>query len=433
MDRPELSNGEGRPAALPAASAYQPTGADLPESLCWPDRPTDADLAPLPGVPAVYLLVDGAGRPVLLATTQHLRRLAISRLTDPDRPKTGKADLAEIVRGVRWRPVLAPFEGRWWYYRLARRMYPRDYRRLVGFGPAWFLHIDWQRPVPEPRVSERVWRDPGAFIGPWPARTQCQQALEGLWDLFDLCRHPEQVRRTPHGERCAYAEMGRCDAPCDGSVPLTAYTERCRRAWAFAAGGVADWIAATEDAMRAAAAELAFERAGLLKQQLAFARKWQSDWTPRVRPLERLNFLLCVAATRRKAWKLFLLREGVLSDGPVLPDRKLAAGAVTWLRACLAPETAETPPAEAASPAPPDQPAAPAEPAVTTAHGAGDDTVRMEQTWLVAHLLQHREADTAIIVPLPESRIPDHLHEALSDELTARRRKPQPPTGDDAP
>ena len=133
----------------------------LPEELTWTGRPQEADLASLPGCPAVYLLVAPQDVPVQLATTQHLRRLAMSRLVDREGARRGKADLAEIVRGIRWREVYSAFEGRWWYYRLARRMYPKQYRRLISFGPAWFLEVDWREKVPEVRVTERVWQSAG--------------------------------------------------------------------------------------------------------------------------------------------------------------------------------------------------------------------------------------------------------------------------------
>jgi DNA polymerase-3 subunit epsilon len=360
----------------------------------WSARPNTEDLAALPGCPAVFLFVDDSGAPVQLLTTQQLKRVVISRLSEPVETKRGRTDLAEVVRGVRWRQVHSPFEARWWYYRLIRELHPREYRKEVSFGPAWFLHADWARPIPELRVSERVWRVDGEFIGPWPTHKSCQQALEGLWDLFDLCRYPEQLRKTPEGTRCAYADMGRCDAPCDGSVPLQRYVQRCRAAWQFAQGGVAEWVQSAAERMRHAAAEQRYELAGQLKQQLEFARGWQRRWSPTVRRLEQLRFLFAVPATRRKAWKLFLFRQGYLSEGPLLSDRKLAEQAPVWLSEQLQ--------------HPPD----------------GLDTVtRMEQTWLVAHFLRHKDARTAIVEPLPDAGVPEKLGETLRAALRQRRER----------
>ncbi len=360
----------------------------LPEIHTWSDRPTTDDLAPLPGCPAVFLFVDEAGTPIQLLTTQQLKRVVVSRLSEPQESRRGRTDLAAVARGVRWRQVYSPFEARWWYYRLARVMHAREYRKLVSFSPAWFLHVDWTRPVPELRVTERIWYLAGDFIGPWPTHKSCQQALEGLWDLFDLCRYPEQVRKAPGGTPCAYADMGRCDAPCDGSLPLEVYIERSRAAWRFAEGDIASWLQSATERMKQAAAQQHYELAGQLKQQLDFARMWRERWSPTVHQSEHLNLLLIVPATRRKAWKLFLFRQGHLTDGPLLSDRKLAQQTPAWLS-----EQLKQPPDEL------------------------DNIVRMEQTWLVAHFLQHKEARVAIVEVLPDAEAPPDLEGSLLDVL----------------
>ena len=360
----------------------------LPQIHTWSDRPTEVDLTPLPGCPAVFLFTDADGAPVQLLTTQQLKRVVISRLSEPDEQRGGKTDLAAIVRRVRWRQVHSPFEARWWYYQLARVLHPREYRQDISFGPAWFLNIDWSRPAPDPRVSERIWCQDGEFIGPWPTHKSCRQALEGLWDLFDLCRYPEQVRKAPTGTPCAYADMGRCDAPCDGSVTLESYTHRVREAWRFAAGEIESWIAASTARMKQAAAEQSFELAGLLKQQLDFARNWQRNWSPALQTAEQLNFLLLIPATRRKAWKPFLFRQGCLEEGPLISDRRLPTDAPTWLEEQLT------------------RPLTPL-----------DDTIRMEQTWLVAHFLRHKESRAALIVSLPELQVPAELTQTLQSAL----------------
>ncbi len=379
----------------------------LPNLHEWSGRPTTEALSALPGSPAVYLLLDAGGRVVQLATTQHLRRITTSRLTDADREKRGREDLAAVARSVRWRVVSSSFDARWWYYRLAREMFPRTYRDLISFGPGWFLRADWQAPAPEISVSERAWQASGEFVGPWPARKHAHEALEGLWDLFDLCRHPEQVRRAPDGQRCAYAEMGRCDAPCDGSVSLDAYAERKRAAWRFASGGVSEWITKAELRMKEHAANLEFEQAGLLKGQLEFARKWRDRWLQRVGLIEQFNRLLVVPVTRRKAWKLYLFARGELIDGPLVPDRKLVSHATNWLRCLLT-----------------TQPATPEDRNTGKHARPGDAVARMEQTWLVTHLLNNREAQTAMVIPLPTLTVPPHLGDSLEEALAQRRARP---------
>ncbi|MEP0848312.1 MAG: hypothetical protein HRF50_16000 [Phycisphaerae bacterium] len=355
----------------------------LPKAHSWPAADAVVALAELPNSPAVLLFVDADGHPVQLLTSQTLRRVALARLTAAagDAP-TARADLAAVVRGVRWRDVTSAFEATWWYYRVARRLHPEDYRRRIGFGPAWYLHVDWTEPLPEIRVTERVWMLCGSFVGPWPTQRGCQQCLETLWDLFELCRHPEQYRRAPHGERCAYYEMGRCDAPCDGTAPSAAMIERTRAAWRFACGARAEWIEDATQRMHRAAGQQRFEQAGLLKRQIAHAEDWQARF-PGMRLIDDSAELLLVPAVRRRAWKPFVHRAGALEDGPLLKEREAPQQVAAWIEQQRARLALDVEPA-----------------------------IRMEQSWLVARYVGRENAQTVMrIAPL----------EGLSASVLAQR------------
>lgn len=366
----------------------------LPTARAWPAADAAAVLAELPASPAVLLFVDADDRPVQLLASQSLRRVVLARLAaPPDAPPAVRPDLAAVVRGVRWRDVCSAFEAAWWYYRVARRLHPGDYRKRIAFGPAWYLHVDWDERLPEIRVTERVWALGGEFIGPWPTQRGCQQCLETLWDLFELCRHPEQFRRAPHGQRCAYYEMGRCDAPCDGTAPLAPMIERMRAAWRFGCGAQAEWVEDATRQMQRAAGEQRFEHAGLLKRQIAHAEDWRLRF-PDARRVGDAAELLLVPVVRRRAWKPFIHRAGVLEDGPFLKEREAPQQAVAWVEQQCA------------------RPALQVEPAV-----------RMEQSWLVARYVGREDAQGVMrVAPLAGAAVSDLVHRIETTILLARRR-----------
>lgn len=362
------------------ANSVDSLAARLPASATWPGAPDEAAIRALPATPAVYLLHDDAARPVQLATTQDLRRALRARLVERTQADPRRADLSAVVRGVRWCEVHSAFEGRWRYWQVARELHPVDYRERIGFGPAHFLHLDERAEIPEIAVTSKVWSTPGACVGPWPTQAAAREALEGLWDLFDLCRYPEQVRRAPHGTRCAYAEMGRCDAPCDGGAPLSTYRERVGAAWRFACGAIDDWRREATERMRAAAAAQRFEAAGLLKEQLAFAARWQNLWAL-ARPVTDLYAVFAIPVPRRRVWKLFCFALGEISAGSVARTRDLANATGAFLGS---PELVHGISAEAATPPSSAPPA--------------DAVARMEQTWLFTQFLFRRESDNAVVV-----------------------------------
>lgn len=373
----------------------------LPEHRVYEAALTPHAAGALPAAPAVALLCDGDGRPVLLSRTQNLRRAVVARLIEaPANTAAKRADLASVVRRIRWVPVHSAFEARWRYLLAARVLYPREYRRRLDFGPAWYLCLDPTVAIPQIVVSERIWQAAGELVGPWVSRRECLAALDGVRDLFDLCRYPEQIARTPHGQRCAYADMGRCDAPCDGSTPPGAYLGRTRAAWSFVRDGTGSWIAAAADRMRAAARAQRFELAGQIKQQLAFAERWRAECEPRIHGAAAANFVLVVPAVRRKALKPFVLRAGHLEGGPLVRTATAGAEVESWLRTVLA-----------------EAPAACVAP------------LRMEQSWLVARFCASDAATKAIIVRFggdePVGRVSAAVRARVEAPASPARRGPR--------
>ena len=99
---------------------------------------------------------------------------------------------------------------------------------MIGFGPSWFIHIDPQAPLPRFEPTSRVYQQPGMYWGPYATRGDAAEVIADLEDLFDLCRYHDILDKSPHGQACAYFEMGKCPAPCDGSVPAETYrSEHC--------------------------------------------------------------------------------------------------------------------------------------------------------------------------------------------------------------
>jgi DNA polymerase-3 subunit epsilon len=389
-------------------SALSSSLAGLDHVITWQARPTPDHLAKLPGGPAVILFVDESDRPVQLLAPQQARRIATTRLLNAEEPTPGRADLAAVVRGVRWRETHSGFETRWGYYRAARELYAKEYRKMVTFGPASFLCFDEARSVGEIRVSDRIWSATGAFVGPWPTQRAAREALEGLWDLFDLCRYPEQARRMPVGRRCAYYDMGRCDAPCDGTAAPEPYARRVRDAWRFVLDGPAEWLAAAEERMRSAATSQAFEQAAVIKGQIKFARRWLGEWAGALLADREMNRLLLIPATRRKAWTPFLFLRGELLGGPLIPARHMPTQAVEWLQARLCDEVQESP-----------------------------AVIRMEQSWLVAQFLRRRECADAIVVclgaaPKTHAASREALRGVIEAELSQRMQRSETPPAPDS-
>ncbi len=235
----------------------------------------ESDFLDVPPSPAVVVLEDEHARAVSVATTADARRFVRSRLGPTDDEPSRRADLRPIVRKIIAHPVGSSFEADLTYLSIARERAPHTYRAVADRWQAWFLHIDPDAPTPfwrKTRLAELVGSGPsGALVGPFPDKDAGGRFGELLDELFELCRYPKELARAPCGRACAYKEMGKCPAACDGSEPMSAYRARMHEAVAFGGGSRGAWIEQRESEMRACAAEEDFERAARIKDRVESA------------------------------------------------------------------------------------------------------------------------------------------------------------------
>lgn len=232
----------------------------------------------VPAKGACYVLLDAERRPVLLATCGDLRHALVQRLGPQDETQkpTKKIDYRAIVRHVRYRPVFSRFEAHWTYLENARRFWPKTYRKLIRHWRAHWVVINPSDTHPRFDITDEPTGDPSSCFGPFIEAAAARRYTETLEDLFDLCRYPHILAQAPHGQACAYKQMGRCPAPCDGSVPMDRYRLQVEQALRFVTEPQGPWLEQWRSEMRLAAAAQEFERAAGMKSRIEKA----STFTP---------------------------------------------------------------------------------------------------------------------------------------------------------
>ena len=287
----------------------------------------------LHAVPAkwvVYLLSDADDRPVQLLCVKNLRA-SLKRRLGGDEPigPSRRVNYRDLVRNVRWRRVDSAFEADWLYYEIARELFPRTYQGMVGFRPAWFVHVtpetDFPRYIKTTDLSRR-----GLYVGPVEDKHAAARLIELVEDSFDLCRYYNILVEAPSGKACAYKEMGKCPAPCDGSISMELYR------------GLIEWSAKTlidpgdavrehNQRMRQAAGELRFESAAKIKAHVDQLSQLGKGPFRHARLLKDFHFVSFQHGPGQDAVKVFLIDPGeireiiCLCDEPQRPSETLRA------------------------------------------------------------------------------------------------------------
>jgi hypothetical protein len=294
--------------------------------------------ARLPTHGGVYVLADAEGRTILTAACEDLRRAVSARLAAPHESRTRRARLGDVARSVLWAPTFSPFETHLRYLAVVRRLYPEDYRRRLGFAPAYFLRGHTREAIPRITAVTHYSDDGARLVGPFATRRDAEATIDVLNDVFDLCRKYDILRQAPHGRPCEYLEMGKCPAPCDGRVPMSDYQAAIGRAMSCAAGDRSAATAELERRMRQAAGEQQFERAAALHRTLERAEAhFRHPGLRFVRDLAEFQWLVVQRggprsrSPKRLLLKPFFVTRAGVAEGQPAPLDALESTGETWL------------------------------------------------------------------------------------------------------
>jgi excinuclease UvrABC nuclease subunit len=297
----------------------------------------DALVRDIPAKWAIYLMADETGRPVQLLSVKNLR-YSIKRRLGVDEELAGpsrRVDYRALVRRISWRRVDSAFEADCVYLEFARQLFPQTYQGMVGFRPAWFVHVNPDSNFPRYIKTRDLGIRTGVLMGPLEDKHVAGRLVEQAVDWFDLCRYYHILTEAPNGKACAYKEMGKCPAPCDGSISMGQY----RRLVDWSARSIVDpaeMIRDQQQRMNTAAAELRFETAGKIKAFIDSLSQLGKGSFRHVRRLSDFKFIALQRGPRDGSAKVFLITPGEVQEIACLPHEPTRPADILRLALTLA-------------------------------------------------------------------------------------------------
>jgi hypothetical protein len=295
------------------------------------------DVGGLPSSAGVLALRASGGEATFVGVSADVRAMARRRLIEPSQSeeRTKRVDHARIARAAEAIATTTALEADAAFLETARRLAPGVLRAATGRWQGWFVHVNPETKFP--RFTKQAIPSggegggppgTGALLGPARDKRAAQTLIETIEDGFDLCRYHHLLVQAPSASACAYKDMGRCPAPCDGSESMESYRARLREAVESIEGGVARARRVWESAMHARSAEMDFEGAARWKALLERTEALEGGAFRRVRSLDRFRFV-AVGPGGRTGWaRLHGVGAGViLRFGDVRGDEASSASA----------------------------------------------------------------------------------------------------------
>ena len=268
----------------------------------------------LPHLPGVYLFADERGEVLYVGKSKDLRSRVRTYFTASE-TRGRMAEMVGLAETVTPIVCATPLEAEVRELRLIAAHKPRYNRRSRFPERALWLKLTVEA---FPRLSRvRQVKDDGAtYLGPFSSTRQLELATAAVHEAVPLRQCTARLSPRRFTSACALTEMGRCNAPCDGSETVDQYAEHVTAVRAAMQGDVRAIVAALDRRVRLLADGERFEEAAVHRDRLAaFVRA-----AARLQRLVALTGCALLAGARPLAdgaWEVVVTRHGRLTGTAV--------------------------------------------------------------------------------------------------------------------
>lgn len=258
----------------------------------------------LPDQPGCYLMKDVNAKIIYVGKAKNLKNRVRSYFKSSHEGKTAKLvseihDFETIVTSTDKEAFLLEIT----LIQKHKPYYNIKLKRGTGYP---YIKITNERD-PQIMIVSKVLNDGGYYFGPYPNVYAAQETVQLLQKVYPLRRCPGHQKRP-----CLYYHMGQCLGACFKEVPVEAYERNICKIKSFLNGNVSQIKRELTAKMNDAAAELEFERAAEIRDQIRYVEMTvekqkiiSNDNTPR----DLFNFFM------DKGWlsiQVFFIRQARL-------------------------------------------------------------------------------------------------------------------------
>ena len=229
----------------------------------------------IPEAPGVYKFRDPGGRVIYVGKAKSLRSRLNSYFADVAMLHPRTRQMVTTAGSVEWTVVATEVEALQLEYNWIKEFDPRFNVRYRDDKSYPVLAVTLNEEYPRLHVYRGPRRKGVRYFGPYAHAWAIRETLDLLLRVFPArtCSSGVFKRHGQIGRPCLLGYIGKCSAPCVGKVSADEHRDIVLDFCDFLAGKTDHMMRRLEKEMNAASAELEFERAASLRDDLGAMRR----------------------------------------------------------------------------------------------------------------------------------------------------------------
>jgi excinuclease ABC subunit C len=229
------------------------------------------DISRLPNTPGVYIMRDSAAKIIYIGKANRLRQRVSSYFKGiPDFKTRG---IINSLRHIDFILRKSERDALILERELIHKYQPRFNAMWLDDKSYPMLKLTLKEDFPRLIITRRKIKDGSEYFGPYPNASALNSLVKWMQKIFRwrTCKHEISKDKLPPERKvktCLYLHTGRCPGPCLGRVSTEEYRQNIMGVKLFLKGRYKNLIKHWEKEMKAASAELKYEKAAELRNRI---------------------------------------------------------------------------------------------------------------------------------------------------------------------
>lgn len=225
----------------------------------------------IPQKPGVYLMKSASGKIIYIGKAKLLRHRVRSYFQGARETSPRQAAMISQIADFEYIVTDSDVEALILEANLIRQHKPKYNVNLKDDKKFPYIKVT-KESFPRIYATRILEKDGGRYFGPYTEAKRMKSLLRALKRIF-LVRSCKRLPSPEGGRGCLYYQINRCLAPCLGKVGEEEYNRMIEQVCQFLSGKSSTLIANLKAKMEEAAAELRFEEAARIRDQLHYVER----------------------------------------------------------------------------------------------------------------------------------------------------------------